>query len=170
MREAANDAGMNQRETGMYCKLFPLLKEINDSTDYIFLDVPEVYYGHVDEPVPSTEQDANKRSGTCIILENAFAKGYRMRDKRLGADDDHTRTAITSLAHLHALTLTALKSWIDPLTKTCSLPDSVQFLFDKTLADHSPAESIAPWVDVFIELTDELNQLDVSYFLYNFVN
>lgn len=159
MREAADEAGMHQREAGMYCKLFPLLRDLIGEA--VPLDVPEVYYGLINE-TSTINHHSKKQSGTCLVLENARASGYLMRDKCLGADDEHTRVAFTSLAHLHALTLTALKSWINTSTQECFLPDSVRFLFDKTLADQSPAESIAPWVNVFIELSSELNRPDVS--------
>lgn len=162
MREAACDTGMHQREAGMYCKLFPLLTEKVQDTA-IPLDVPDVYYGFANETPANNCFDKGKTSGCCIVLENAIANGYLMRNKCLGADDEHVRIAFTSLAHLHALSLTALKSWIDPVTRECSLPESIQFLFDMTLTDQSPAETIAPWLNVFIELSNDFNRPDVSY-------
>lgn len=163
MKEAAYDAGMHQREIGMYSGLFALLKEMFPTPLTIHLDVPELYFSHVEDTL-AVSPTSEKQMGTCIVLENAVANGYLMGDKSLGADYEHTLLAFASLAHFHALTVVALKSWIGPLTRECFLPKSVQFLFGKTLVDHSPAETVAPWVEAFIELANELNRPDVNQF------
>lgn len=160
MKEAAYGAGMHQREIGMYSKLFTLLTETFSIPYLIPLDVPEIYYSHVEDTL-AINATSVKSPGTCIVLENALSNGYRMEDKSIGADDEHTRLAFTSLAHLHALTVVALSGWIDPIAQECSLPNQVQFLLCKTLVDHSPAETVSPWVDAFIELAVEFDKHEV---------
>ena len=62
-------------------------------------DVPDVYYTHIEDLVAG-ETDG---SGTCTLLENLKAEGYRMADKLEGADYRHCHMALTSLAHYHRL-------------------------------------------------------------------
>ncbi|EFX81341.1 hypothetical protein DAPPUDRAFT_242233 [Daphnia pulex] len=107
---------VHQREINIYQNFFKLLREIHRPDNEIPLDVPDVYYSHIEDIIPG-ETDG---SGTCILLENLKAEGYRMADKVEGADYQHCHMALTSLAHYHALTLSALVEWVTSFTSRIS--------------------------------------------------
>ena len=92
------------------------------------LDVPDVYYTHI-EDIVAGETDG---SGTCTLLENLKAEGYRMADKLEGADYRHCHMALTSLAHYHALTMSAVRKWKDPATgELLQVPATAKFLVEE---------------------------------------
>ena len=111
----------------MYHNFFSLLREMHRDQP-IPLDIPDVYYTHIEEIVPG-ETDG---SGTCTLLEDLKAEGYRMADKFEGADYRHCHMALTSLAHYHALTMSAVRKWKDPATgELLQVPSTAKFLVEE---------------------------------------
>lgn len=158
LRQAACESHLHDREINMYRQFFDLLHDIRGSNSSITLDVPDVYHVHL-EDIVEKETDG---SGTCILIENLKSQGYSMADKMGGADYRHCRLALTSLAHYHALTLTALRKWADPLTGECTnLPPSVEFILEKTLYDTSTSQMIKNWSSCLIEFAKDVERPDV---------
>ncbi|EFX81550.1 hypothetical protein DAPPUDRAFT_317513 [Daphnia pulex] len=87
LRQAADDMCAHHREINMYHNFFRLLREVHEDHPmlFYFLNVPDVYYSHIEDIIPG-ETDG---SGTCILLENLKAEGYRMADKVEGGDYQH---------------------------------------------------------------------------------
>lgn len=157
MREAAYESHAHHREISMYRDLFEALRRIKGDLS-IPLDTPELYYGAVEEKVKGGPDG----TGTCILIEDLREHGYRMADKYEGADNEHVRLALTSLAHFHALTNAALRKWTDPETGELSrLPSSMEFLLEKTFYDINPADVIKEWVDMFTDFTKDVKRPDV---------
>lgn len=157
MREAAYDSHAHHREIHMYRDLFEVLLRIKGDLP-IPLDTPELYYGTVEEKV----KGGSDGSGTCILIEDLRERGYKMADKYEGADNDHVRLALTSLAHYHSLTIAALGRWTDPETgELTRLPPAMEFLSEKTFYDLNPSGVIKEWVDMFVDFTKDINRPDV---------
>jgi hypothetical protein len=123
------------------------------------LDVPDVYYTHIEDLVAG-ETDG---SGTCTLLENLKAEGYRMADKLEGADYRHCHMALTSLAHYHALTMSAVRKWKDPVTGELSqVPSSAKFLVEeKTMFDLGIVKIISDFSVSIVNFLQEIERPDV---------
>lgn len=158
LRQVTYESRVHNREIQMYDKFFDLLRDICPD-ESVPLDVPEVYYVHLEEIV----KDGPDGSGTCILLEDLKDKGYIMCDKLSGADYRHCQLALTSLAHYHALTMMALKKWTDPETGECSkIPPEAAFIFsEKTMFDMG-ANIVRNWSTAFTDFTNDINRPDVS--------
>lgn len=154
MRESAKEWNLHEREVSVYHELFNVLQEVRGDRQ-VPLAVPNVYYSNID--------DLTDGSATCILMENLKMRGYRMADKLNGADDAHARVALTSLAHYHSLTVTAVRQWWDPVEKRFDkFPANLQFLLEKTLLELNPAGFIQGWVDVFRDLSHDVHRPDVT--------
>ena len=142
----------------MYHNFFRLLREMHEDHP-ILLDVPDVYYTHIEDIVPG-ETDG---SGTCTLLENLKAEGYRMADKLEGADYRHCHMALTSLAHYHALTMSAVRKWKDPVTGELSqVPSSAKFLVEeKTMFDLGIVKIISDFSVSIVNFLQEIERPDV---------
>jgi hypothetical protein len=128
LRIAAYEARTHHREMDVYQNFFGLLQQMHPGLP-IPLDVPDVYYSHMEEIV----QGGADGSGTCTLLEDLKAEGYRMTDKVEGADYRHCQIALTSLAHYHALTISAVRKWTDPSTGELSkIPQGAKFIVEGT--------------------------------------
>lgn len=142
----------------MYNTFFDILREL-DPNQPVPLDVPDVYFVHLEEAVIGGTDGA----GTCILLEDLKAEGFTMSDKIVGADYRHCELALTSLAHYHALTLVTLRKWIDPTTGECTkIPPGAKFILEKTLFDTGTVEMIRNWGPAFVNFTKDIERPDVS--------
>jgi hypothetical protein len=159
LRQAAYEARTHHREINMYQHFFRLLREMNFDQPTP-LDVPDVYYTHTEEIVKG-ETDG---SGMCTLLEDLKAEGYRMADKVEGADYRHCHLALTSLAHYHALTISAVRKWKDPTTGELSqIPSSTKFLVDeKTMFDMGIIKIISDFSVSIVNFLKEIKRPDVS--------
>ncbi len=154
---------VHQREINIYQNFFKLLREIHRPDNEIPLDVPDVYYSHIEDIIPG-ETDG---SGTCILLENLKAEGYRMADKVEGADYQHCKMALTSLAHYHALTLSAVRKWKDLTTGELSqVPSSAKFLVEeKTMHDGDIVQIISGFSVSIVNFLKEIERPDVRKYI-----
>ncbi len=160
LRQAAYESRAHHREIQMYHQFFDLLREIQAGQSSIKLDVPDVYYVHM-EDIVKNESDG---SGTCILLEDLKSQGYCMSDKVDGADYRHCQLALTSLAHYHALTITALRKWINLSTGDRSnIPPNAEFVFQKTMFDVSITQIIKDWSNSILNFAKEVERPDVRY-------
>lgn len=158
MREAAYETKVHQREMDMYHCLFEHLRDIGADFPQIPLDVPDVYHVHMEEMVRG-ETDG---SGTCILLEDLKTEGFVMSDKMRGADYRHCHIALTSLAHYHALTITALKRWIDPVTgETSNMPPSAAFILEPTMFETGGTAILKNWIPSMTDFTKDIGRPDV---------
>lgn len=169
LRQMAYESRVHYREINMYQTFFDLLREINTSHSKITLDVPDVYYFHNEEVV----KGGTDGSGICILLEDLKDKGYVMPDKIRGADYRHCLLALTSLAHYHSLTLTALKKWTDPETGECSkIPPAATFILEKTMHDVGISKFVQDMSNAFIDFAKDVNRPDVriARYIYHIVS
>jgi hypothetical protein len=159
LRQAAYEARTHHREINMYHNFFRVIREMH-ADQPIPLDVPDVYYTHIEEIVPG-ETDG---SGICTLLEDLKAEGYRMADKVEGADYRHCHMALTSLAHFHALTISAVRKWKDPATGELSnIPPTAKFLVDeKTFFEYGMVKYVENFSKCIVEFTQEVERPDVS--------
>jgi hypothetical protein len=126
LREKIREPCIHQREINIYRHFFDYLREIR-ANHLIPLDVPDVYYANYEEPA---DKDGSE---TCNLLEDLKAERYCMVDKMKGMDYEHCKMALTSLAHYHALTMSAVRKWKDPTTGELSrIPPTFKFLFNDT--------------------------------------
>ncbi|XP_057377316.1 uncharacterized protein LOC130698644 [Daphnia carinata] len=162
LRQAAYEAHTHHREINMYHHFFGLLREMH-ADQPIPLDVPDVYYTHIEEMV----KDGTDGSGICTLLEDLKAQGYRMAEKALGADYRHCHMALTSLAHYHALTLNVLRKWTDPSTGELSnMPSTTDFfLKEKTMYDMGLLEMIQDNFKNIVEFAAEVERPDLVEWL-----
>ena len=161
LRMAAYEARTHHREIDVYQNFFGLLRELNNKDQPIPLDVPDVYYSHLEEMV----QGGTDGSGTCTLLEDLKAEGYRMVDKVEGADYRHCQMALTSLAHYHALTISALRKWKDPVTGELSkLPAAANFIVEgKTMYDMNAVQMFKDSTQSVIDFVKDVDRPDVNY-------
>ena len=156
MRDVAESSGLYFREIKVYRHLFPALKEIQGGKP-VKLDSSMMYYSRFD-----------KRENSCLILENLKALGYRVTDKMHGTDYKHSLLAVTSLANYHALTIAAVRKWIEtePTTgkKVINYPTNLKFLEDKSVFDVNPAIMISDWLNKYIQFTVDIQQPVVIFF------
>jgi hypothetical protein len=143
----------------MYHHFFNSLREMH-ADHPIPLDVPDVYYTHMEEMV----QGGADGSGTCTLLEDLKAEGYRMADKVEGADYRHCHMALTSLAHFHALTISAVRKWKDPATgKLSNIPPMAKFLVEeKTMYDVGIIKIISDFSVSIVDFLKDIKRPDVS--------
>jgi hypothetical protein len=89
-----------------------------------------------------------------------------MSDKFGGADYRHCHLALTSLAHYHAMTMSAVRKWKDPSTDELSnLPESVKFLVkEKTVYEVSAVQIARDFSKKMIEFAQDVKRPDVSVF------
>nr|CAH0105576.1 unnamed protein product [Daphnia galeata] len=146
----------------MYHNFFRLLREVYEDQP-IPLDVPDVYYTHTEEIVPG-ETDG---SGICTLLEDLKVEGYRMADKVEGADYRHCHMALTSLAHYHALTMSAVRKWKDPATGELSqVPSSAKFLVEeKTFYEYGMVKYIENSFKCFLDFVQKVERPDLVEWL-----
>jgi hypothetical protein len=166
LRIAAYEARTHHREIDVYQNFFGLLREMHGDQP-IPLDVPDVYYSHLEEMV----QGGADGSGTCTLLEDLKAEGYQMTDKVEGADYRHCQIALTSLAHYHALTISAVRKWTDPSTGELSkVPSAANFILEgKTMYEMGADQMIQDSVQNVIAFAKEVERPDVrmnDYFHY----
>jgi hypothetical protein len=152
----------------MYHNFFRLLREVHEDHPmlFYFLNVPDVYYSHIEDIIPG-ETDG---SATCILLENLKTEGYRMADKVEGGDYQHCKMALNSLAHYHALTLSAVRKWKDPTTGELShVPSSAKFLVEeKTFYEYGMVKYIENSFKCFLDFVQKEERPDVSTKIYYF--
>ncbi|XP_057366178.1 uncharacterized protein LOC130687039 [Daphnia carinata] len=162
LRQAAYESHTHHHEMHMYLRFFGLLREMHVGQP-ITLDVPNIYYVNIEEIV----QDKTDGSGTCIVLEDLSSQGYCMSDKFGGADYRHCHMALTSLAHYHALTLNAVRTWQDPSTGELSnLPHSARFLTqEKTVYEFSAVQTAKDFCNRMIEFTQDVKRPDLAEWL-----
>lgn len=124
------------------------------------LDIPDIYYVNIEEITPG-ETDG---SGTCIVLEDLSMQGYCMSDKFGGTDFQHCQLALTSLAHYHALTMSALRKWKDPATGELSnIPPTAKFLMqEKTVYEVSAVQIARDFSKKMIEFAQDVKRPDVN--------
>jgi hypothetical protein len=158
LRQAAYESRTHHHEMHMYLHFFSLLRETH-AGQQIPLDIPNIYYVNIEEIIPG-ETDG---SGTCIVLEDLSTQGYTMSDKFGGADFQHCGMALTSLAHYHALTLSAVRKWTDTSTGELSnLPESAKFLVqEKTVYEVSAAQIAKDFAKKMIEFAQDVKRPDV---------
>jgi hypothetical protein len=160
LRQAAYEMRTHPREISMYHNLFRLLREVHEDEPIPLDDlIPDVYYSHI-EDIIAGETDG---SGTCTLLENLKAEGYLMADKVEGADLRHCHMALTSLAHYHALTMSAVRKWKDPATGELSqVPSSAKFLVEeKTMFDLGIVKIISGFSVSIVNFLQEIERPDV---------
>ncbi len=159
LRKSVHESRVHHREINMYHHFFNYLREIH-ADHPIPLDVPDVYYTHIEEIVPG-ETDG---SGICTLLEDLKAEGYRMADKVEGSDYRHCHMALTSLAHYHALTISAVRKWTDPSTGELShVPPTAKFLVEeKTMYDVGIIKIISDFSVSIVNFLKDVKRPDVS--------
>lgn len=158
LRQAAYEMRTHHREINMYRHFFEHLREVNKNHPAISLDVPDVYYANLEEIV----KDVSDGSGTCILLQDLVADGYRMSDKLSGADYHHCCLALKSLAHYHALTTAVLRQWIHPETgELTNIPSTAAFILEKTPYETPNFELMKGWSTCLTEFTQDINRPDV---------
>jgi len=164
MRDFAYNSGSHQREMSMYTEFFDLLCDLRSekgvSNIDLSIDVPHVYYTYLEEKVDN-EIDG---SGTCILMEDVVASGFRMVDKHGGCDDDHVRLTLRSLSKYHALTISGLKKWKNEDGKVI-YPEEAQFLTGKTFYD----EAASMYKDFMIQVLTRL-EINGRQDLADFIN
>lgn len=162
LRQAAYEAHTHHREINMYHHFFGLLKKMHVGQP-VPLDIPDVYYTHIEEMV----KDGTDGSGICTLLEDLKAQGYRMAAKADGADYRHCHLALTSLAHFHALTLSAVRKWTDPLTgELTNMPPTAKFILEeKTMYDLGVLEMIQDNFKNVVDFAKDVERPDVSIYL-----
>ena len=158
LRVIAYEARTHHREMDVYQNFFGLLREMHPGQP-IPLDVPDVYYTHIEEMVPGGADG----SGTCTLLEDLKAEGYLMADKVEGADYQHCQIALTSLAHYHALTISAVRKWKDPSTGELSnIPPVAKFIVDgNTMYDIGALQMMQDSSKNVIEFAKDVERPDV---------
>jgi hypothetical protein len=157
LRNTAHEARTHHREIDVYQSFFGLLREMHLGQP-IPLDVPDVYYTHLEEIV----QGGADGSGTCTLLEDLKIEGYRMTDKVEGADYRHCQIALTSLAHYHALTISAVRKWTDPLTGELKIPPAAKSATDgNKMHDASLFQMIKDNAQCVIEFANDVERPDV---------
>jgi hypothetical protein len=158
LRVIAYEARTHHREMDVYQNFFGLLREMHTGQS-IPLDVPDVYYTHMEEMV----QGGADGSGTCTVLEDLKAEGYLMADKVEGADYRHCQIALTSLAHYHALTINAVRKWKDPATGELSkIPPAAEPITDgNKMHDSSLFQMIKDNIQSVIEFAKDVERPNV---------
>jgi len=163
MRDFAYGSGAHQREISMYSIFFDLLRQIPQEKGLIdedlSLDVPNIYYVHLEE----STSDKTDGSGTCILMEDIVQNGFRMVDKHAGCDDDHVRLSLNSLAKYHALTIASLNEWKDQDGKIVYPPEA-EFLKESTLFDRI-ATFFEGTCDNFVKRFKTLERQDLTDWL-----
>lgn len=164
LRKSAYESRVHHREVNMYHHLFALLREMH-ADQPIPLDVPDCYYTHLEEVVKG-ETDG---SGTCILLEDLKSENYRMADKIRGADYRHCHAALTSLAHYHALTLSAVRKWKDPSTGQLSnMPPVAKFVLEeKSMYDVGIIKILQDFSVSIVNFAKEMGTPDLVEWLAN---
>ncbi|KAI9561521.1 hypothetical protein GHT06_012480 [Daphnia sinensis] len=162
LRKSAYESRVHHREINMYHHFFALLREMH-ADQPIPLDVPDCYYTHLEEVVKG-ETDG---SGTCILLEDLKSENYRMADKVRGADYRHCHTALTSLAHYHALTLSAVRKWKDPSTGELSnMPPVAKFVLEeKSMYDAGIIKILQDFSVSIVNFAKDMDRPDVVEWL-----
>ncbi|EFX85098.1 hypothetical protein DAPPUDRAFT_314376 [Daphnia pulex] len=161
MRQMACESRSHPREINIYQNFFGLLREMQVD-QLIPLDVPDVYYTHLEEIV----QGESDGSGTCTLLENLKAAGYRMADKVEGIDYRHCHMALTSLAHYHALAISAMRKWKDPSTGELShIPPSAKFIEEKTFIEVGILKMVENASKSFLDFAQEVERPDLGEWL-----
>ncbi|KAI9561520.1 hypothetical protein GHT06_012479 [Daphnia sinensis] len=163
LRQAVNESRVHQREINMYHHFFGLLREMH-ADQPIPLDVPDCYYTHVEEVVKG-ETDG---SSTCIVLQDLKADHYRMLDIKRGVDYHHCHMALTSLAHYHAQTMNALRTWKDSSTsgELSRVPPAAQFFLDEiSMFDMGLTKILQDFATTVVDLAKPVNRPDLVEWL-----
>lgn len=141
----------------MYNSFFDHLRTL-DPTHQVPLDVPDAYYVHLEEMV----EGGADGMGTCIILEDLKSQGYIMSDKAVGADYQHCHLVLTSLAHYHAHTITALRQWTDPATgQFTNIPSDALFILENTIYESGGVQLVKNWGAGIVEFARDIHRPDV---------
>ncbi|XP_046637597.1 uncharacterized protein LOC124315904 [Daphnia pulicaria] len=167
LRKSVHESRVHHREINMYHHFFNSLREMH-ADHPIPLDVPDVYYTHMEEMV----QGGADGSGTCTLLEDLKAEGYRMADKVEGADYRHCHMALTSLAHFHALTISAVRKWKDPATgKLSNIPPMAKFLVEeKTMYDVGIIKIISDFSVSIVDFLKDIKRPDLVEWVSKFTS
>jgi hypothetical protein len=94
-----------------------------------------------------------------------------MADKVEGGDYRHCKMALNSLAHYHALTLSAVRKWKDPTTGELShVPSSAKFLVEeKTFYEYGMVKYIENSFKCFLDFVQKVERPDVRTKIYYFL-
>ena len=140
------DSKIFRREAAIYqhflSELRQIRAEVGLSEDELPLNVPELYYAHLDE------------SGGCLvnksvlIMEDLKNLGFRMVDKRMGCTKAEAKIALSTLARYHALSIAAIKKWKLP-DGSLALSEPLSFIpAGLTAFDNQ----IQPMLDMYLPL------------------
>ncbi|XP_057377313.1 uncharacterized protein LOC130698642 [Daphnia carinata] len=162
LRQAVDESRVHQREINMYQHFFALLREMH-ADQPIPLDIPDCYYTHLEEVVKGETDGSN----TCIVLEDLKTENYRMVDITGGLDYRHCHMALTSLAHYHAQTLNALRTWKDLSTGELSkVPPAAKFIFDEmSMFDMGITHALQNFATTVVDFAKPVNRPDLVEWL-----
>ena len=82
-----------EKEVGFYKEIIPLLNQNFEILHERPLRVPKYFYS------------VTKEKGQVIFLEDMRKKGFKMVDRKIGMDRNHTMLVMKELARLHAISV-----------------------------------------------------------------
>lgn len=117
--------GVYPREKAAYEVLHPMLRELRDKArvkpDRIPLAVPAIYHSLIDE------QGQCRANATAVVMEDLSCLGYKMLDKKIGANSDEVMLTLEAMANYHALTIALVRQWRNQ-DGQIEAPESLKFV------------------------------------------
>ena len=162
----ALDMKVFRREAVIYqhfhSELRQIRTEVGLSKNELPLNVPEMFYAHLDE---SGGCGSNK---SVIILEDLKHLGFQMVDKRVGCTKEEAKIALSTLARYHALSIAAVKKWKLP-DGSLALPEPLSYIPARTTFDGQLQFMIGMYVPLHIQMLKGLGHEQVFKFIEIFI-
>lgn len=154
--------GVYPREIAAYEVLHPMLREMRDKArikpDRILLAVPAIYHTLIDE------QGQFRSNATAVVMEDLSCHGYRMLDKKIGANFDEVMLTLEALANYHALTIALVRQWRNP-EGHIEAPESLKFVESPLVFQAMVYDMLATTMPLYIEMLKHYGHAEVISFL-----
>ncbi len=148
-----------RREAVIYRHFHSELRHIRTeaglSENELPLNVPELYYAHLDE------SGGNTANLSVLVMEDLKYLGFRLVDKYLGCTKDEAKIALSTLARYHALSIAAVQKW-KLSDGSLVLPEPLSYIPSRTLLDDGIQHMVLTQVPLQIRMLKELGHEEVK--------
>lgn len=158
--QGATSQGVYPREIAAYEVLHPMLRELRDKArvkpDRLPLAVPEIYHSLIDE------KGQVRANATAVVMEDLSCQGYRMIDKKIGANFDEVMLTLEALANYHALTVALVRQWRNQEGKI-ETPESLKFVENPLSFQDMVYDMMAATMPMYLDMLKHFGKNEVCF-------
>lgn len=162
--QGAISQGVYPREIAAYEVLHPMLRELRDKArvkpDRIPLAVPAIYHSLIDE------QGQVRANATAVVMEDLSCHGYRMSDKKIGANFDEVMITLEALANYHALSVALVRQWRNEDGQIVT-PESLKFVENPLAFQDMICDMMAATMPMYIDMLRHYGRGEIADWVDN---